>query len=145
VRHLLAVTAQGESVPEVATGLVALHGTDPASVFLAVLARMRAGGVGAIERALYDDPVLLRMLGMRRTMFVVPLDLAPIVQAACTRAIAERERSRLVLLLDQAASPTTRPAGSATSRIRPCARSLPAVRGPRRSCPRTSLGCAPRS
>ncbi len=102
VRHLLAATAQGESVAEVATGLVALHGTDPASVFLAVLARIRAGGVGAIERALYDDRVLLRMLGMRRTMFVVPLDLAPIVQAACTRAIAERERSRLVLLLDQA-------------------------------------------
>lgn len=102
VRHLLAVTAQGESVPEVATGLVALHGTDPASVFLAVLARMRAGGVEAIERALYDDRVLVRMLGMRRTMLVVPLDLVPIVQAACTRAIAERERSRLVLLLDQA-------------------------------------------
>ncbi len=102
VRHLLAAAAQGQSVTEVATGLVALHGTDPASVFLAALARMCAGEVGAIERALYDDRVLVRMLAMRRTMFVVPLDLAPVVQAACTRAIAERERSRLVLLLDQA-------------------------------------------
>jgi hypothetical protein len=79
---------------EVARGLVALHATDPASVFLAAAARLVKPDVGEIERALYDDRVLLRMLGMRRTMFVVPVELAPIVQAACTRAIAAQERRR---------------------------------------------------
>ena len=28
------------------------------------------------------------MIGMRRTMFVLPLELAAVVQAACTEAIA---------------------------------------------------------
>jgi hypothetical protein len=86
----------------VARDLVALHGTDPASVFLSIWARMRAADVGAIERALYDERLLVRMLGMRRTMFVVPVELAPIVQAACTRAIAVQERRRLIQLLEQA-------------------------------------------
>jgi hypothetical protein len=35
------------------------------------------------------------MLGMRRTLFVVPRELVPIVDAACTRAIAARERRRV--------------------------------------------------
>ena len=39
---------------------------------------------------------------MRRTMFVVPDDLAPVVQAACTDAIAARERTRLVKRLQDA-------------------------------------------
>jgi hypothetical protein len=53
-----------------------------------------------VDRALYDDRTLLRMLGMRRTMFVVPTDLAPVVQAACTDAIAARERLRLEQVLE---------------------------------------------
>jgi hypothetical protein len=43
--------------------------------------------------------VLLRMLGMRRTMFVVPVELAPVVQAACTDAIAVAQRRLLLQLL----------------------------------------------
>ena len=35
------------------------------------------------------------MLGMRRTLWVVPRDLVAVVEAACTRAIAARERRRL--------------------------------------------------
>lgn len=35
-------------------------------------------------------------------MFVVPADLAPIIHAACTRAIAVRERRRLLQMLEQA-------------------------------------------
>jgi hypothetical protein len=38
------------------------------------------------------------MLGMRRTMFAVPADVAPIVHAASTRAIAARERQLQVRL-----------------------------------------------
>jgi hypothetical protein len=102
VRHQLAAGNQAESPVEVARALVALHGTDPASVYLSAAARMRVPDVGSIERALYEDRTLVRMLGMRRTMFTVVTELAPVVQAACTRAIAERERRRLVQLLHQA-------------------------------------------
>jgi hypothetical protein len=99
-RHLLAAPARAETAAEVAAAMIALHGTDPASVYLAAWARSadghRAIGHGAVERALYQDQELHRMLGMRRTMFVVPAGLAPIIQAACTDQVAERMRNGLV-------------------------------------------------
>ena len=101
-RHHLAPSARAADAVEVARALVALHGTDPASVFLAVWARMRTPEVEAVERALYDERALVRMLGMRRTMFVVPVELAPVVQASCTRAIAVQQRKLLVQLLERA-------------------------------------------
>lgn len=76
--------------------MVALHGTDPASVFLAVLARQRVPAIEAVEHALYGERSLVRMLGMRRTVFVVPRALAAVVQAGCTRAVAGQLRRRLV-------------------------------------------------
>jgi len=101
LRHHLAPAARAASAVEVATDLVGLHGTDPASVFLAAAARMRQPEVGAIERAMYEDRALLRMLGMRRTMFVVPVELVPVVQAACTNAIAAAQRSLLLRVLEE--------------------------------------------
>jgi hypothetical protein len=102
VRHHLAGPARGDRAVEIAADLVALHATDPASVHLAVLARMRNGTPATVERALYDDRVLVRALGMRRTMFVLPVDLLPVVQAACTDEIAARERRRTVQFLQEA-------------------------------------------
>ncbi|HSV64910.1 MAG TPA: winged helix DNA-binding domain-containing protein [Mycobacteriales bacterium] len=97
-RHHLAGTAKAADPVEVAGSLVGLHGTDPASVFLAAAARLRApdAGIDAVWRALYDDRSLLRLLGMRRTVFVLPIELAAVVQAGCTRAIAVTERRKLV-------------------------------------------------
>jgi len=99
-RHLLAAQARAGTAAEVAAALVALHGTDPASVYLAAWARSadghRAIGHAALERALYEDGELVRMLGMRRTMFVVPAALAPVIQASCTDQIAERMRRGLI-------------------------------------------------
>jgi hypothetical protein len=101
LRHHLAPAARAAGVVEVARDLVGLHATDPASVFLAAAARMRTPAVEAVERALYEDRLLLRMLGMRRTMFVVPVELAPVVHAACTQAIAVTQRRITVQLLDR--------------------------------------------
>jgi hypothetical protein len=100
-RHLLAPPSQVDDVVDVARSMVALHATDPASVFLSAWARLRSPEPDHVERALYDDRSLLRMLGMRRTMFVVPTGFAPVVQAACTNAIAERERRKFVQHLEQ--------------------------------------------
>ncbi len=71
-------------------------------MFLAAWARLRAPEVEAIQRAMYEERSLLRILGMRRTMFVVPVDLLPVVHAACTRAIAAQQRKRLQNLVAQA-------------------------------------------
>ena len=68
--------------------LVGLHATDPATVLLGATARMEPADVPALERALYEDHALVRILGMRRTVFVVPTDLAGVVQSAVTADIA---------------------------------------------------------
>jgi hypothetical protein len=102
VRHHLASSARGASPVDVARDLVAVHSTDATSVFVGIAARMRDPDPAAIERALYGERRLARMLGMRRTVFVVPVELAPVVHAACTRAIAERERGRLIRMLEDA-------------------------------------------
>jgi Winged helix DNA-binding domain len=100
-RHHLAAAARG-SVVEAARDLVGLHGTDPATVYLAARARMRVPEVAAVEAALYEDRALVRMLGMRRTMWIEPVELLPVVQAACTDAIAVQQRRLLVDMVGKA-------------------------------------------
>jgi hypothetical protein len=100
VRHHLATRAQ--SAAKAAAGVVALHGTDAASVYLSAAARMHAPTLEAIDAALYEDRSLVRILGMRRTIFVPPVELAPVVQAACTDAIAAKERRKFVAVLTEA-------------------------------------------
>jgi len=95
-RHHLVAAARSTSVVDVARDLVGLHATDPASVYLAAAARTKKPSIAAVEAALYDDRAVLRMLGMRRTLFVEPLDLVPVVQAGASRAVATRERTRLL-------------------------------------------------
>ena len=101
VRHHLAATAR-TGVVEAARDLVGLHGTDPATVFLSARARMADPRAEAVEQALYEDRVLVRILGMRRTMFVLPVELMPVVQAACTDAIAVQQRRLLVDMVGKA-------------------------------------------
>src|SRR6202041_979155 len=95
VRHRPAPGEGRSTVPAAAGDLIGLHGTDPASVYLAAWARTREVDKAAIERALYEERSLIRMLGMRRTVFVVPAELVPVVQAACTDQVAERMRRQL--------------------------------------------------
>ncbi len=101
-RHQLSGAARAGSAEEAARAMVALHATDPATVFLSVQARTTGISPAAIEHALYDERCLLRMLAMRRTMFVVPTDEAPVLQAACTNAIAEAQRRRYAQLIREA-------------------------------------------
>jgi hypothetical protein len=87
---------------EAARAVVVLHATDPATVHLSVAARVPGSEVAGTERALYDDRALIRMLGMRRTVFVAPTELAPVIQAACTDDIAMKQRKLLVKHLVEA-------------------------------------------
>ncbi|WP_399893065.1 winged helix DNA-binding domain-containing protein [Streptomyces sp. BBFR51] len=96
VRHRLAAAARAKDPVEVAGDLVALHSTDPSSVYVATWARTNGGSVREVERALYEDRSLIRLLGMRRTVFVTTLDVAPVMQAACSKAVAARERRKLL-------------------------------------------------
>lgn len=108
-RHLLAPDSRADDPVAVAEGVVALHSSDPATVHLSVAARVRTPCIGTTEHALYDDRTLVRMLGMRRTLFVVPAPLVATVQASSTDDVAARERRRLVQAL--AASGVADPGG----------------------------------
>jgi hypothetical protein len=98
LRHRLARPAVSDE--EVAAEMVGLHSSDPATVFLSARARS-AGFVPAdLEASLYERRSLVRMLGMRRTLFVVPRDLAAVMDEACTKSLAPGERRRLVQMLE---------------------------------------------
>ena len=99
LRHHLAQRAA--AVETVAASLVGLHSSDPATVYLAARARVAGFQVAHLEQALYEVRSLVRVLGMRRTMFVVPPDLAAVVHAACIRALAPAERRRMERLLSE--------------------------------------------
>ena len=98
-RHHLASPAA--TVEQATTALIGLHSSDPASVFLSARARVKHFKVSALEAALYEHRTLVRMLGMRRTMFVVDRDVAGVMDAACTQALAPGERRKLVQLIEQ--------------------------------------------
>ncbi len=101
LRHRLTADTRADDPAEVARSLLALHGTDPSSVYVGAWARMRDGRVADVERALYEDRSVIRLMGMRRTVFVTSLDVAPVLQAACSRAVAARERRLLLGMLTE--------------------------------------------
>ena len=101
VRHRLAPSARSDDPVAIAEGMVSLHATDPSTVFLSTAARMATPAVEPLERALYDDRRLVRTLGMRRTMFVLPVPMVPVVHAACTDALVPGERKRTLAMLEQ--------------------------------------------
>jgi hypothetical protein len=94
-RHRLTADDRTDSALEAARAMVALHSTDAVTVYLSVLARTAGVAPGDVERALYEDRSLVRVLAMRRTLWVVPRELLPVVLAAATRTVAARERRRL--------------------------------------------------
>jgi hypothetical protein len=96
VRQRLAPADRGDDVAVVAGEVAGLHATDPATVFLSARARLRDPTVAAIEHALYGERSLVRLLGMRRTVFVVPVELAAIVQASSTLALVPVQRRLLI-------------------------------------------------
>ncbi len=101
-RHHLGAGARAGDPVTVADDLVGIHATDPASVYLGLRARMQALTRDDLATALYEDRTLLKILGMRRTMFVVPVALAGVVQAATTVDLAAAERKRTLGMLERA-------------------------------------------
>jgi len=100
VRHRLAPGARIDDAVAIAEAVVALHGTDPSTVFLSAAARMVTPSAARLEGTLYDDRRLVRTLCMRRTMFVLPVPMVPVVQAACTDALVSGERKRTLAMLE---------------------------------------------
>ena len=99
MRHDLA--ARTATVERAVSDLVALHSSDPVTVHLSAAARVEGFTPATLEDALYERKTLLRMLGMRRTLFVVPLDVAAIMDEACTQALVPAQRRRLIAMIEE--------------------------------------------
>jgi hypothetical protein len=95
IRHHLAPRSRTKSVVKASDDLIGLHASDPMTVYLAANARVRNLTTDDVDDSLYQTRSLFKFIGMRRTMFVVPIELAGIIDAACTRTIAIAERKRL--------------------------------------------------
>ena len=108
-RHRLATPAA--TVTGATEAMVALHATDPVTVYLAARARVRSATAETVDKALYAERRIVRMLGMRRTVFVVPAPLLPVVQRACTDDVARQLRRRLERDLSKAGIGGTDAAG----------------------------------
>jgi hypothetical protein len=104
IRHALCPAARADDPVEAARRVVALHATDPATVFLAVRARTDSVAPAAVAEALYERRTLVRMLGMRRTMFVVPSDLMAVIEESTMPRIASAQRRLLVKHLRELAA-----------------------------------------
>jgi Winged helix DNA-binding domain len=98
-RHLLLPGTRTDDVAAIADALVALHSSDPVSVYLSAAARMVNPSIEAVEQALYADRRLVRHHAMRRTLWVVTPDVARRMHAAATLALLEPERRRTASLL----------------------------------------------
>jgi hypothetical protein len=95
-RHHLAADAPAADVLEAATDVLVLHATDPATVYLSALARCPTATVDDVGVALYEERSCVRMLAMRRTLFVVPAGLVAVVHSAASREVARKQRARLI-------------------------------------------------
>lgn len=93
-RHFLSASASSHH--EVTRSLVGLHGTDPATPYLSLWARLPGFTVTDLDSALYRDRQLVKHMAMRRTLWVVHTDDLPAVQAAASDRVAATERKRLI-------------------------------------------------
>ncbi|CCB71631.1 conserved protein of unknown function (plasmid) [Streptantibioticus cattleyicolor NRRL 8057 = DSM 46488] len=103
-RHLLAPSWRAPDVGSVADAVVALHATDPATVYLSACARLARPDAAEVDRALYEEVSLVKLLSMRRTLFAVTAGFAPYVASSTARAVAARERAQLLKHLREGAT-----------------------------------------
>ncbi len=78
---------------------MALHSSDPVSVFLSVMARMRHPSIAAVEAALYEARTVVRFHAMRRTLWVATPSVARMAHASSTTKLLGPEHRKFVKLL----------------------------------------------
>ncbi len=101
-RHHLHPDVRASGVEEAAAGMLCLHATDPATLYLSARARVQGMTVADLDTALYDDRSLVKHLAMRRTLFVFPRAILPVVQAGASARVGDGERRRLAREVEKA-------------------------------------------
>jgi hypothetical protein len=101
-RHRLAAADRTDDVGAIVDDLVALHATDPVTVYLSAAARMRTPALAPLETALYDERTLLRHHAMRRTLWVFGHGNARLAHHGATVDVAAVQLRNLLKQLDAA-------------------------------------------
>jgi hypothetical protein len=99
-RHRLLAATRTDDIATIADSVVALHSTDPATVYLSAMARMKHPSIEAVSKALYDDRTVVRHHAMRRTLWVLTPQMARWAHAACTVAVATTQWKRLAKMVE---------------------------------------------
>lgn len=94
LRHRLLASERTDDLAAIADAVVALHSSDPVSVYLSAAVRMVSPSLGAVEHALYDDRSLIRHHAMRRTLWVTTPATVRVLHAAATRGLVAADRRR---------------------------------------------------
>lgn len=102
VRHRLLPGERASTAEEATGSLLALHATDPATVFLSAWARVDGLTVAEMERSLYERRTLVKQLAMRRTLFVFRREDLGYALAGASQRVAGQERRRLIKAVEGA-------------------------------------------
>jgi hypothetical protein len=94
-RHAIAPWARVGDPESATRAMTVLHATEPATVYLSLLARVDGLTVDDVDRALYVDRTLVKQLAMRRTLFVFPRDLLPAAWGSASARVAAQLGTRL--------------------------------------------------
>ncbi|WP_219415743.1 winged helix DNA-binding domain-containing protein [Pseudonocardia nigra] len=96
VRHRLTPAGRTDDVVAITDDLVALHSTDPVSVYLSAAARMGTPSLAAVEEALYGTRSLVRHHAMRRTLWVFGHEAARMAHHSATVGLLKVQRRMLL-------------------------------------------------
>jgi hypothetical protein len=100
-RHALGRRSRVGDPVAATRAMTVLHATEPATVYLSLLARVPGITPAEIDRALYDDRSLVKQLAMRRTLFVFPRDLLPAAWGSASARVAAQHATRLAKDVEQ--------------------------------------------
>lgn len=101
-RHRLGPDQRAATMAQIADALVGLHATEPTTPYISAWARAPGISREDIDSALYEERNVVRILGMRRTMFVVSLETAPLLDRGCSRPLAEKQRQTTAKMMRDA-------------------------------------------
>jgi hypothetical protein len=94
-RHGLADEHRHDDLLTATRAMTALHATEPSTPHLSLLARVDGLTVADVERALYDERSVVKVMGMRRTLFVVDRGLVASIAGSVGARVADTNARRL--------------------------------------------------
>ncbi len=98
-RHAITPWTRVGSLREAAEAMGALHGTDVVGGYLQAWARVRESTLDGLVDQLYGPRTeVLKLMGMRRTLFISPLDGVATIHHAAALDVARNERRRTLAL-----------------------------------------------